>query len=165
MPCSRQQPTVGRGFSLLELLIVVTIMALVAGVAVPRFAASIQRQRADAAARRVAADLNMAQSRANTTSTTVTVTFTFASSQYQVSGVADLAQPLNTYTVKLPNDPYGATLVSTTFGGGAPVSSGTSQISYGGYGVPAAGGSVVVAVGSAARVIVVDANSGLATVQ
>jgi len=45
-----------RGFSMVELVLVVCIMAIVASMAVPRFANSLTRNRVEAAARRVAAD-------------------------------------------------------------------------------------------------------------
>jgi Tfp pilus assembly protein FimT len=148
---------------LLELVLTTTIIAIVSAIAIPRFSAAIQRQRVTAAAQRIAADFNLARTRANTTSTTVTVTFAFASNQYQVSGVADLDKPLSTYTVNLLNDPYRVTLVSSDLSGTLQTS-GTSQVSFSGYGLPSAGGTITVAAGTATKRVTVDSASGKAQV-
>ena len=52
------------GFSLFELLIAMSVIAIIAAVAVPRYASSVGRYRAESAARRVAADLTLAQAKA-----------------------------------------------------------------------------------------------------
>src|SRR5690606_27031377 len=57
-----------RGFSLLELVMVLTIIAILAAIATPRYANAMARYRADLAARRIAADLLLAQRLARTES-------------------------------------------------------------------------------------------------
>ena len=147
-----------RAFTLLELVLVLAIITVLAAIAVPRYTAAQQNFRADAAARRVVADLGLARSRANTTSTPQTVVFNLASSQYQMPGVQDLKDPANTYTVLLGAAPYQAKLVSVDFGG-------TSQATFDGYGMPNCGGTVVISAGDVQRTVVLDANSGKAAMQ
>lgn len=153
-----------RGFSLIELVAVITITGIICAIALPRFGRSIQRSRLDAAARRVATDLNMARDRANMTSSPLAVTFTLATSTYQIPGVADLDRPLNPYTVKLAEEPYRAAIASTSFGG-IVQTRGTTQVTFGAFGLPSTSGSITVSVGSATRIIIVDSASGKAVVQ
>lgn len=152
------------GFSLVELVVTLVIIGVATAIAVPRISNSIQRNRLNAAARRIAADLNMVQARANITSSTLTVTFTFASSSYQISGITDFDRPLASYNVNLAAEPYGVALLSTGFGGSLQTS-GTSQVSFGGFGLPSSGGNITIGLGSATAVIAVDPSSGRALVQ
>jgi prepilin-type N-terminal cleavage/methylation domain-containing protein len=152
------------GFSLVELMLTLAIIALLSAIAVPRIANSAAGSRASAAAQRIAADLNMARSRANITSTALTVTFTFATNQYQIPGIPDLVQPTSTYTVNLADEPYRAVLTSTTFTGSTQTT-GAAQLSFNGYGVPSSGGTITISSGNASKVITIDAGSGRAQVQ
>ena len=147
-----------RAFTLLELILVLAIITVLAAIAVPRYTAAQQNFRADAAARRLVADLGLARSRARSQSNSQTVVFNLASSQYQMPGVADLKDPAKTYTVLLGAAPYQARLVSVDFGG-------TSQVTFDGYGMPNCGGTVVISAGGVQRTVVLDANSGKANVQ
>ncbi len=147
-----------KAFSLVELVIVITIVAIMAAIAIPRYANAIQHYRADLAARRIVTDLAMTRSRANTMSTSQRIIFDVAANQYQIAGMADPDRPLSTYTVKLSDAPYQAKLVSVDFGGAA-------DVSFDGFGVPAKGGAVVIQAGDIQRKVILDAGTGKAVVQ
>lgn len=138
----------------------IVILAIVASMAIPRFGASLARQRADAAARRIMADLDLARRHANQTSSTVTVFFDVAQNRYWLSGVPDPDRPGTDYAVELDAEPYLATIVSADFGG-------TLKVGFDGYGdvigAAKSGGKVVISVGPEQRVITLDANTGRAT--
>lgn len=146
------------GFSLIELVLVLVIVAIMAGVAVPRFTGSNTRLRSAAVAQRIAADLAAARGRARSLSTSQTVIFNLVANTYELPGLQSLDRAASPYVVELSNEPYKATVVSADFAG-AP------QIIFDGYGHPDNGGSVVVRVGEVLKTIVVDPQTGMASVQ
>jgi prepilin-type N-terminal cleavage/methylation domain-containing protein len=145
-----------RGFSMVELVLVVCIMAIVASMAVPRFANSLTRNRVEAAARRVAADLSLARQRARMASASQSVVFDAAGNSYRLPGLPDPDHPGSEYVVQLGAAPYEATLHRIDLGN-------DSLITFDAYGVPDKFGSVTVQCGEFVRVITVDA-AGRATV-
>ena len=154
---SRQAVPLG-GFTLVELVVVIVVVAVTAAIAVPRYTSSLSRYRADMAARRVAADLGLARSRAKVTGAAQTVLFTLANDSYTLPGVAGLDRPSDPYTVVVSAEPYRADLISASFGG-------STTASFNGYGAPAAGGSVVVQAGTTQKTVLLDAATGEAKVQ
>ena len=146
-----------RAVSLLELVTVLTIIGVMAAIGAPRYANSLAVYRTQAAAKRVAADLALARSRARTTSVGQTIAFNVAGSAYTVSGAKGLDGQA-AYAVALSAEPYAATIVSAAFNA-------TTSLSFDRYGQPASGGSVVVRSGGFTKTVVVDAVTGLASVQ
>ncbi len=157
---SRGSIAVGHGFSLLELAVVVSIIAILAAIAIPRYAAAIVQERLDATARRIVLDLTFAQRQARMSSASRSVAFTAANHSYTLTGIADPDHPGNTYTVNLSKPPYEATIMSASFGSG-------TQITFDGYGLPlnGVGGSVVIQVGSRIKTVTIDGASGAVSVQ
>ncbi len=147
------------GFTLPEVLITVLMMSILSAIALPRWAASLQKQRVIQAANRVVADLTRAQSAAYGSSASKTVTFTVSTSQYLVSGVTPLNRASGTYIVVLSDDPYRCTLVSV-WG-----QTGTQTITFNGYGLPDKGGNIVIAAAGIQKTVVVDAATGTAVIQ
>lgn len=146
------------GFTLLEVVLVISIMAIFSAIAVPRYVGSLAYSRAEAAARKVASDLSVARSLAMTSSKPQAVVFSVATGTYQLSGQLDREHPAFGYLVDLSAAPYKSQLVSASFGGSATV---TFDI----YGVPDRSGTVVVGSGSRKKSIVLDATSGRTTIQ
>ena len=141
-----------RGLSLVELVLVLAITALASAIAVPRYANSVARYRADSAARRVAADLALAQNHASTAGRPQSVVF--VSRSYQMPGMAHLdGRSYGDYTVDLGGDPYEVSRVAAEFGGDA-------KVHFDLYGTPDTGGSVVIEVGDIRRVVVLSPDSG-----
>jgi len=154
---SRATDTI-RGFSLLEVVLVLAITVTLASIALPLYSRAAVRHQADLAARRVATDLRQAQSYARTASASCTVTFTTGTEKYELSGVASFDGAPGNYIVDLTAEPYDAVLVSADFGG-------SGQIIFDGWGTPSNGGTVVLGVGSESRTIILDGETGEVTIQ
>lgn len=148
-----------RAFTLLELVLVLSIVGVLSAIAVPRFQRSIVKARADAAANRIAADLRLARARAIQKSTTQSVVFTRAAGNdaYGLPGVPGLANPSAAYRVSLSGEPYLASFVSVTAGG-------DQTLIYDGFGVPDSAATIVVQAGEFQRTITVDATTGEAVI-
>jgi Tfp pilus assembly protein FimT len=151
-----------RAFTLVELVTILVIVAFLAGVAVPRYASSLNNFAVDGAARRIAADLALAQAIARNTSSPQTVSFNAPARQYQIVGYTDPDHPGNTYTVSLAADPYHATLSAVTL---TKAGAGVTQVTFDRYGFPDASGYLQVTVGSVSKRITLDATTGRTTIQ
>lgn len=145
-----------RGFSLLELVIVVSIISIMSTVAVPRYYGILGQQRVEAAARRVVADLLYARRLARQTGTSTTVVFSVVRDDYEIVGMPDRDRVSTNYKVALTQEPYGTTIVSADFGGDA-------SIIFDIFGVPDSGGSVLLRVGNRTQTVTVDAVTGIAS--
>ena len=142
-------------FSLMELVVVMIIIGVVAAVAVPRFSSASTRQRAQAAARRIEADLNRLQRYAYQTSTSQGAVFDTTTHAYAMAGMPDPDKPGKYYIVSLADEPYQATIAEANF-------SGQPKFEYDGYGIPSVGGKVTIDVGGIKYSIIVDPETGRA---
>src|SRR4051794_26840540 len=97
-----------RGFSLFELVIVLAVVSVVSAIAIPRYSSSLENYHASFAARKIAADIALAQSTARGTSGPQTVTFAGGGLSYSVSGVAALDAGAGGYSVDLSKAPFSA---------------------------------------------------------
>jgi prepilin-type N-terminal cleavage/methylation domain-containing protein len=147
-----------RGFSLVEVVLVLVITACLAGIVLPRFGNAAAKQRADAAAKRIARDLSLAQNRAITSSASQTVTFNVGASSYTLAGMAAPDHSSQTYQVFLGQEPYNVTMVSANFGGNA-------VLIFNGYGAPDSDGSIVIRAAGFQKTIALDPDTGQASVQ
>jgi prepilin-type N-terminal cleavage/methylation domain-containing protein len=146
----------GRGFTFIELVMVLVLISIMSAIALPKYASAMNRYRADAAARRIMADLNYARSLAIATSTTTTITFNCNASTYQIAGATDPDHG-GTFSVTLSGDPYLSSLSS------AAAVSGVFTLSFNGYGIPTSTPSIVVTSGDSSRTVTVNADIGTAT--
>jgi prepilin-type N-terminal cleavage/methylation domain-containing protein len=145
-----------RGFSLVELVLVICIMAVVASMAVPRFANSLMRNRVEAAARRIVSDLSFAQRHARLASASQPVLFG-SKNHYSLPGLADPDHPASEYEVRLDEPPYEVSIRDVNLGD-------DEEIVFDAYGVPNTGGSLVVQAGDHARMISIAEGTGQTTV-
>jgi type II secretory pathway pseudopilin PulG len=143
---------------LFELVIALAVMGIVAAVAVPRYANSVGRYRAEAAGRRIVADLTLARAKARAASSAQSVTFNPAAGSYTVSGVRDPDRPGAAYTVNLAGAPYHVTIGYADFGG-AP------QAQFDMFGTPAWGGKVIVRAGDHACTVTLVKEDGTVKAQ
>ncbi len=146
------------GFSIVEVVVVAIIIGIFGAIAVPRYVNSLTRYRADATARRVVADMNLARSTARQSSSQRQVTFNSVSHTYQLQNVKALDGNANNYDVDLTVSPYRAQIELVDFGGDA-------VLIFDGHGVPDSTGYVQVIVGSEVRRVGVDPMTGEATIQ
>lgn len=142
-----------KGFSIVEMILVSTIIGMMSAIAVPRYSQFVVNQQIEAAARRVTADLALAQREARLTSSSRTVSFKLGENTYSLTGINDLDRVTQPYEVNLNEEPYRATIVSANFGG-------NSEIIFNGFGAPDSGGSVVIGVGAWRKTITVDPATG-----
>jgi Tfp pilus assembly protein FimT len=139
------------------MLMVLAIIGVIAAMALPRWVRSIAHYEADAAARRLAADLAWAQSRARNTSSTQTVHLNLTNNSYQLVGVTDPDHAAQTYAVDLTRPPYRSAIVS------ASAADGNSNIVFDGYGTPATSGTLVIQAGDFQKTVTVNAGTGSIT--
>jgi prepilin-type N-terminal cleavage/methylation domain-containing protein len=147
-----------RGFSLIELVLVVMIITTLSAMALPRYGNSLAHWRVDSAARRVAADFMLARNVAKIKSSTQIIKFTTPGSAYQLIGYASLDAPASGYIVDLANEPYRATIVAVNLGG-------TDQVTFDRFGQPSVGGTIVVQSGQFTATIALNGQTGKAVVQ
>jgi len=139
-------------------VVVLTIIGVLAAIAVPRYAEADARQRVDAAARRIVADLALARAKAYTSGETVTVTFDGPADLLLGPGMTSLDKSSSDYTVDFAEAPYRAQLIAADFGG-------VPAVNFDGYGMPDSGGSVVVKVGRYTKTVVLEPGAVKATVR
>lgn len=142
------------GFTLLELVIVMLVLAILWAAAAPRYHATLARMRAETTARRLAADLRQARSNAKRDSASRTVQFYVADNRYVLSGATRLNRRGGAYEVDLDAPEHQTEIVSASFGGG-------DTVTFDFYGRPDNAGSVVIECGGAQRTVAVDANGAI----
>ncbi len=154
MPVGRH-PCARSAFTLVELVMVVCVLAIVAGVAVPQFANSLTRHRVDAAASRLIADIELAQRHARVSSDGLTINFDRTGPGYHLVGLPDVDRPTQDYRVALGTDPYDVVMARIDFGS-------DDALVFDAYGLPDRGGSIVLKAGRHAVTVMVEADTGRA---
>ena len=145
------------GFTLLELIIVTMIIGILSVVAIPRFVEALMLYRVEAAARQLHSDFAKARVRAKTTSSSQLVQLDVAANSYSLPGVPDMDHPSQDYQVSVELQ-FKASIVSADCGGDA-------ELSFDGYGIPDSSAAIVLQAGQHQRTVLVDADTGLPSMQ
>lgn len=145
-----------RGFSLMELFLVLAILGVISAIAIPRFGGSMALHRLDAAARRIAADLKLARNRAMTTS--ANQIFRIDGAGYSLIGMPDPDHPAQEYRVPLAEACHGAAWIYIDAGG-------DSDLVFNMYGAPDSAATLRIRLGDTSRTIVVAADTGRVEIQ
>jgi hypothetical protein len=148
------------------LLIVMTIAATIALIAVPRYFNSLDTYHADSATHRMLADLGFARSIARTENRTVVVTFDVVDDFYAIKDEPDPIDPEQPYTIDLAAEPYMVDVALVDFDGG-------TDVAFDAYGVAVRAddglpltkpGLVVVRSGDVVRAVNIDQMTGRASI-
>lgn len=144
----------GTGFSLVELVVVLTIVAITSAIALPRYSSSLGRYRVDIAARRIAADLELAKARARATGQFRNVIFSTSTATYSIFEEAALEPSSNRYRVNLAEEPFRVGFDTLT------ISDGTNRVTFDGFGQPSQNFSLTLSAAGHWRIVTVDRSSG-----
>ena len=126
-----------------------SIVAITAAIAVPRFASATNRSGAEAAARRLAAGVERVRERVRLAGVPATVTFSVGTGRVRVTGLVLSASETELEGFDLSESPYGATIVSAKFGL-------LAEVTFDARGFPNSIGQVVVGRGVFERTIQID---------
>jgi prepilin-type N-terminal cleavage/methylation domain-containing protein len=146
-------------FSLIELILVLSILSVSAAVVLPRYSGALATYRTEATARRIAADLRAAQASARASSSTRSLVFTTGVrvAQYEIPEQADRDLGKDVYVVDLTKTPYHARFTAIDLGG-------DKTIIFNGFGSPDSGGEIYVQCERVQRRLTIDADTGEVTI-
>ena len=147
-----------RAYSLVELLIVIVIMGIMAGVAMPMVGNAIEERHVTASAMQIKADLEAARSYAVSTSSAQSLRFNAIAEGYTWSGMNDPDRPGRPYKIDLSADQYASELISADFGG-------DGDVVFDMHGMADSDGEIIVRAGALQLRVLLDGVTGEVTVK
>lgn len=151
------------GFSYVELVTVLAIIAIVGALAAPRMASAMAYRRAEAAAYRIRGDFELARHAAMSASADVSVLYLPSGGPtIQILGVEDPDRAGQPFVDRYRPDEWGLEMVSVDLGHGTDVN--RLMLTFDMYGKPDSGGSLTFRVGGHTRTISIDDDTGLVTI-
>jgi len=156
---SANAPPAASGFSLAEVVIVMVILAILSAIAIPRFAAAAQNGTADLAARRLAADLRLAQAQAIQAQQQQSVVIDADGGSYTMVGMAHPDHPARPFVVLLGEPPYNGVRITAVNLGGPRI------LTFDRFGSPSAPGTITVTAANRTRSVRVSAGAGRISVE
>ncbi len=152
-----RRATTRTAYTLVELIIVLLVISILAVVAGSRVSHSMCVQRAEGAARRIVADLEMLRARARHGSQQQNIVFDANTHCYTIASFVDPDRPGEPYHVSLA-DLYQAQLDTVNLGGDA-------TLLVTGHGVADSSGTIIVRSGTEARTILIDSDTAKGEIQ
>lgn len=140
-----------RAFSLLELVLVLSIIGITALIAVPKYASSVTRFRVESAVSRVGEDIKLMRTRARAASEPRVITFDELTEAYSIAGERGLDLS-SSYSVDLKSPPYNADIVLVDFAG-------NDHLTIDGFGTVSDTGRIVLRAGEHYRTLFVGTAS------
>jgi prepilin-type N-terminal cleavage/methylation domain-containing protein len=138
-----------RGFSMLETVVVISVIGVGAAIAVPKYGASVARSRLTAAAQRLAQDVEATRERARTLG--VYQTMSFSKEGYVIMERAALTETKR--SVSLTEDPYAARIDWVSLKSG-------TELDFDGFGTPSTSAVVKIVSGSNSILVTIAQGSG-----
>ena len=150
------------GFSLVDLTLTLLILGIMTAAAGPKLSTTVLSYHADAAARRIEADINYVRGHALYTSAPCSITFQSSPPSYTTTGVPQINNSGQAYSVNLSTIGYSVSLTASLNGG--------PGITYTATGVPQAGsplaalssGTITITSGNQTRTVTIDPVTGKA---
>ena len=139
-------------------MIVILVLGILAAAGAPKFVTSLNYHRADAAARGIVLAIHTVRSAARTASQQKSIAFDIADNSFTITGVVNPDHPTQVHKIKLSGSAYRTKLTSANLGG-------DGILIINGFGIPDSGGTIVVTTGNKSRTVVVDSDTGTATIQ
>lgn len=139
--------TMRRGFTLLELLLVVAVIGVLALVAVPRLASAQTGSRLAGAERRMQSEFAAVGELASAQGVTHTIQFHIPSSEMRIYRGTTAAAPALIRTIPFADEPYRTAIVATNITGAH------TTIQVDGFGVYSAAATVQIDLGGIVRVV------------
>ena len=137
----------------MELVVVLVVISVMAGLALPAYSSAVARYRLQSAAHNLASDIDHATQYAAATMTEVTVQFNTVNNRVRFGGLPARRTVGPSHVLDLEEHPNGAAISSVDF-------SGLQQYTISAFGVPSSGGTVVLRNGDGAVTLEVDATTG-----
>ncbi|MFO0835035.1 MAG: prepilin-type N-terminal cleavage/methylation domain-containing protein [Phycisphaerales bacterium] len=137
------------GFSLVEVVLVLSIIAIIAAIAMPRYARAAAGYRAEAAARAVAEQLRLVRARAMASSRAWTVTIRPTLATISATPTATSGDTSDDLDLVISTEPWRASISGADFLGDA-------RFSFDGFGAPSLPGTVTVVSDGIRSTVTVD---------
>ncbi|MDH3583141.1 MAG: GspH/FimT family pseudopilin [Phycisphaerae bacterium] len=156
------------GFTLVELVLVLLITGTLAGIAAPRYYASLNHYRVQSAARRLVADLEFARTLARTSGQLVKVEFKDENKhdRYLFKDIPDQHDPDEDYTVRVIDSPWHCKFVLIDIDGPDAVRFTPEGLAIkGDKNQPVGWATLKLETGGIQRTITIDGQTGRATIQ
>jgi prepilin-type N-terminal cleavage/methylation domain-containing protein len=159
--CCVNGPSTSRaaGYTLIELVVALLVCSILLAAAIPKYTDALLQYRVDAAAKRIAADIDFMQRQAIAKSASQSMIFTPSGGSpgtpntYSMPTIQYVDRAATGAVVDLAQHPYQATLLSANFGG-------TTTLTFDRYGALTSGGTIVIGVGAAQKTITVNGDTG-----